>query len=162
MRVTPMTPPPRAGNARRANDARLISMAFTSQLSLSAFAVIGLGAAAGAWLRWLLGLALNSLLPQLPQLPMGTLVANVVGGYLIGVALVWLDHASQLPPEVRLLVITGFLGGLTTFSSFSAESVELLGRGEWGWAGLHLAGHLLGSLLATWCGMLSMRYWLQG
>ena len=137
-------------------------MAFTSQLSLSAFAVIGLGAAAGAWLRWLLGLALNSLLPQLPQLPMGTLVANVVGGYLIGVALVWLDHASQLPPEVRLLVITGFLGGLTTFSSFSAESVELLGRGEWGWAGLHLAGHLLGSLLATWCGVLSMRYWLQG
>ena len=55
MRVTPMTPPPRAGNARRANDARLIPMAFTSQLSLSAFAVIGLGAAAGAWLRWLLG-----------------------------------------------------------------------------------------------------------
>jgi CrcB protein len=162
MRVTPMTPPPRAGNARRANDARLIPMAFTSQLSLSAFAVIGLGAAAGAWLRWLLGLALNALLPQLPQLPMGTLVANVVGGYLIGVALVWLDHASQLPPEVRLLVITGFLGGLTTFSSFSAESVELLGRGEWGWAGLHLAGHLLGSLLATWCGMLNMRYWLQG
>jgi len=169
MRVTPMTPPQRAGTARRANEGRanegranevrLILMPFTSQLSLSAFAVIGLGAAAGAWLRWLLGLALNALLPQLP---LGTLVANVVGGYLIGVALVWLEHASQLPPEVRLLVITGFLGGLTTFSSFSAESVGLLGRGELGWAGLHLAGHLLGSLLATWCGVLSMRYWLQG
>jgi fluoride exporter len=159
MHGIPMMQPRRAGSAHRTHEAQLSRMAFISQLSPSAFAVIGLGAAAGAWLRWLLGLALNALLPQLP---LGTLVANVVGGYLIGVALVWLDASSHLPPEVRLLVITGFLGGLTTFSSFSAESVGLLSRGEWGWAGLHLAGHLLGSLLATWCGVLSMRYCLQG
>ena len=102
MHGTPMMQPRRAGSAHRTHEARLSRMAFISQLSLSAFAVIGLGAAAGAWLRWLLGLALNALLPQLP---LGTLVANVVGGYLIGVALVWLDASSHLPPEVRVEVI---------------------------------------------------------
>ena len=110
---------------------------------------VSLGAAMGACLRWSLGLALN---PLFPTVPLGTLCANWLGGYLIGVALAFFDHNAALPPEWRLLVITGFMGSLTTFSTFSAEVVTMLGRGQYGWAVGTAAVHLLGSLALTAAG----------
>ena len=113
---------------------------------------VGIGAALGAVLRWLLGLWLNALLPAIPP---GTLAANLIGGYLIGVAMVVFGQQVHLPPEWRLFVITGFLGGLTTFSTFSAEVMRLLQDGRIGWAAAAMSVHLAGSLLATWAGMLT-------
>jgi CrcB protein len=114
------------------------------------FAAVGIGAALGAWLRWWLGLRLNALLPSMP---LGTLAANLVGGFLVGVAVAYFARHPGLAPEARLAVITGFLGGLTTFSTFSAEVVTLLANGEYLWA-LGTAGtHLLGSLALTALGM---------
>lgn len=118
------------------------------------FLAVGIGAALGAWARWGLGLCLNA---ALPQLPLGTLTANVVGGYLIGLSLAWFALTEGLPPEVRLLVITGFLGGLTTFSTFSAEAVGLLSRQQYGWAAAHIGLHLAGSLGATALGFATLR-----
>jgi len=118
---------------------------------------IGIGAALGALLRWGLSVWLNGLLPALPP---GTLAANLVGGYLIGVAIVFFTQQVHLPPEWRLFVITGFLGGLTTFSTFSAEVMRLLQDGRLAWAGAAMAAHVAGSLLATWAGMLTAwRIW---
>ena len=115
---------------------------------------VGGGAACGAWMRWALGLWLNA---ALPQLPLGTLAANVVGGYLVGLALAWFALSEGVPPELRLLVVTGFLGGLTTFSTFSAEAVGLLARQQFGWAAAHIALHLGGSVLATALGFATLR-----
>jgi CrcB protein len=113
-------------------------------------AAVGFGAAAGAWLRWFLGMRLN---PVLPTLPLGTLAANLVGGFLVGVAVAWFERHPQLAPQARLFVITGFLGGLTTFSTFSGEVVGLVLRREYAWA-LGAAGvHLLGSLALTALGI---------
>jgi len=111
---------------------------------------ISLGAALGAVLRWLLSTRLNSLWPSLPP---GTLVANLVGGYLIGVALSYFALHVELSPQWRLLVITGFLGGLTTFSTFSAEVVTQLQQGNLFWAFVSIATHVLGSLAMTFLGM---------
>ena len=111
---------------------------------------IGAGAALGALLRWLLGLWLNALLPALPP---GTLAANVIGGYLIGIAMVVFAQQVHLPAELRLFVVTGFLGGLTTFSTFSAEVMRLLVDGRLAWALAAMAAHLAGSLAATAAGM---------
>jgi fluoride exporter len=120
-------------------------------MNLIGFIGIGIGAALGAWLRWGLGLWLN---PLVANMPMGTLVSNLVGGYLVGVAVAVFHLNVELSPEVRLFVVTGFLGGLTTFSSFSAEVVALMQRAEWGWAvgtiGLHVGGSLLMTLLGLW------------
>jgi len=119
-------------------------------LSLAAIAV---GATLGAWLRWALSLWLNA---RVESLPLGTLAANLIGGFLVGVAVGFFNDLPDLPPAWRLLVITGFLGGLTTFSTFSAEAMVLLQRGDYGWALLHAGGHLLGSVtlciagVATW------------
>ena len=116
-------------------------------------AAVGLGAALGAWLRWVLTLWLGGMHASVQ---VGTLAANLLGGYLVGLALGFFAGQPQLAPEWRLLVITGFLGGLTTFSAFSGESLTLLQRGQVGWALAHSALHLLGSLLlcaagfATW------------
>lgn len=104
------------------------------------------GAGLGALLRWVLGSRLN---PVFPTLPLGTLAANLLGGLLIGLAIGWLGRHPGLAPEIRLLVVTGFLGGLTTFSTFSAEVVNLLGRGELLWGFGAIALHLLGSLSMT-------------
>ncbi|MFO1329768.1 MAG: fluoride efflux transporter CrcB [Rubrivivax sp.] len=117
---------------------------------MSAVVAIGIGAALGAVLRWLLGVWLNALLPEVPP---GTLAANVVGGYLIGVAVVFFAQHVHVPAEWRLFVITGFLGGLTTFSTFSAEVMRLLQDGRMAWALAAMTAHLAGSLLATWAGM---------
>lgn len=114
---------------------------------------VGSGAALGAWLRWGLGLLLNS---WVPALPLGTLAANLLGGYLVGVAVGLFHLHAQWPLALKLFAITGFLGGLTTFSSFSAEVVERLLAGQLPLA-LGLAGlHLCGSLLATWLGLLTV------
>lgn len=123
-------------------------------MTAAGFAAVGIGAAIGAWLRWALGVGLNALVPQLP---LGTLVANLIGGYLIGVAVAVFDEAAGLTPELRLLVITGFLGGLTTYSTFSAESVTLLQSGRYGWALAHTGAHLAGSIALTLLGMMTVR-----
>src|ERR1700716_2141374 len=99
-------------------------------MTASAVAAVGIGAALGAWLRWGLSVAMNALVPALP---MGTLAANLIGGYLVGVAAAIFEQYGGLAPELRLFVITGFLGGLTTYSTFSAESVSLLDPGRHGW-----------------------------
>lgn len=122
------------------------------------FLAIGIGAACGAWLRWGLGLWLN---PALPELPLGTLAANMIGGYLIGIAVAFFMQHPGLSPEWRMLVITGFLGGLTTFSTFSAETVTLLLRGQYLWGTGIIAAHLGGSLLMTVLGIQTFKY-LQG
>lgn len=111
---------------------------------------ISAGAALGALLRWGLGSALNHAFPALPP---GTLIANLVGGYGIGLALALFALRPELPPEWRLFVITGFLGGLTTFSTFSAEVVTALQQGRTGWALATAATHLLGSVAMTLLGL---------
>lgn len=111
---------------------------------------IGIGAALGAWLRWVLGNQLNALWPALPA---GTLAANLVGGYLIGLAMAFFATQPTLPPEWRLFVVTGFLGGLTTFSTFSAEVVQQLLDGRPGWALATVAVHVAGSLALTLLGI---------
>lgn len=127
-------------------------------MSFLGFVAVGSGAAAGAWLRWWLGIALN---PVFPTLPLGTLAANLIGGYLMGLAMGFMGHFEALSPELRLLIATGFLGGLTTFSTFSAETVTLLVRQQYGWA-LAIAGaHLAGSLLATLAGIGTLRLFLR-
>ena len=118
------------------------------------FLAVGIGAALGAWLRWWLGIWFNA---AVPNLPLGTLIANVIGGYLIGIAVQYFSGNSGLPPEARLFIVTGFLGGLTTFSTFSAEAVNLLTRGEYGWALAHIGSHLAGSLIATLLGIVTVR-----
>jgi CrcB protein len=114
---------------------------------------ISIGASAGAVLRWLLGQSLNTLFPALPP---GTLVANLMGGYLIGVAMAVFAQQPGLSPEWRLLIITGFLGGLTTFSTFSAEVVILLQQGRLLMAGGAVAVHVVGSLVMTLAGLASV------
>jgi fluoride exporter len=111
---------------------------------------IGVGAALGAWLRWWLGLRLNALLPTVP---LGTLASNLIGGYLVGVAVAFFEQNQALAPEWRLFAITGFLGGLTTFSTFSAEVVTLLSRGQLAWAIGTATAHLAGSLALTAVGI---------
>ena len=118
------------------------------------FVAVGLGASLGAWLRWWLGIALNSINRNLPY---GTLAANLLGGYLVGVAVQYFSQQTALPIELRLLVITGFLGGLTTFSSFSADAVGLLMESRYGWAAALIVSHLAGSILMTILGIVSVR-----
>ena len=121
---------------------------------LSGAAAVGLGAALGALLRWMLALWLNSLHEGVPP---GTWVANVAGGYMVGLAVAWFAQQPDLAPQWRLFVITGFLGGLTTFSTFSVEVVAPLQQGRLGTAIAVVALHLFGSLLATWAGMLTVQ-----
>ena len=120
---------------------------------LGALIAISLGAALGALLRWGLGLGLNHLFPALPP---GTLAANLVGGYLIGIAMALFAQAGNVPPEWRLFVITGFLGGLTTFSTFSAEVVLALQQGRLAWAAATVGAHVLGSVALTFAGIASV------
>lgn len=115
---------------------------------------VGLGAAFGAWLRWGLALWLGSVHGKLH---LGTLAANLGGGYLVGLALGFFAAYPHLSPEWRLFAVTGFLGGLTTFSTFSGESMLLLQRGDYGWALAHSALHLLGALTFCIAGFASWR-----
>ena len=111
---------------------------------------VGVGAALGAWLRWMLGLWLN---PMFPTIPLGTLTANLVGGYIIGFSIAFFAQQPGLSPEWRLLIITGFLGGLTTFSTFSAEVFTLFSRQQWNWGALAILLHVAGSIAMTGLGV---------
>ena len=115
-------------------------------MTIYGFAAVGIGAAIGAWMRWALGLGLNALYPAVPP---GTLAANLIGGYLIGIAVAYFATNTSVAPEWRLFAITGFLGGLTTFSTFSAESVALLQQAKYVAALAHSGLHLIGSVVAT-------------
>src|SRR5579871_3724156 len=110
---------------------------------------VAIGAVLGAWLRYALGLTMN---PLVKDIPMGTLAANLGGGFMVGLAVAFFGSNPNLSPAWRLFVITGFMGGLTTFSSFSAESMGLLQNGEYGWALAHTAVHVLGSLACCFAG----------
>lgn len=124
---------------------------------VSAFAVAG-GAGIGALARWSLGLALDT---ALPGIPLGTLVANVVGGFLMGIVLGMLDQFQALPLEWRLAITTGFLGGLTTFSTFTGETLNHLLRQQWVWAATMITVHVLGSIFAAVLGFALIRVALR-
>ena len=113
---------------------------------------VGSGAALGAWLRWGLGIALNA-----SMLPLGTLNANLGGGLLMGMALAYFIATPQ-QNELRLFVMTGFLGGLTTFSAFSAEAFNFLQKQQYAWAASHILSHVVGSLLMTAIGFMLVQY----
>jgi fluoride exporter len=119
-------------------------------VSFSGFLAVGGGAAAGAWMRWWLGMLLN---PVFPTLPLGTLAANLIGGWLMGLTMGVMSQFESLPPEMRLLLTTGFLGGLTTFSTFSAETATLISREQYGWTAAIVAAHVIGSVLMTLAGI---------
>lgn len=122
-----------------------------------ALTAVATGGALGALVRWRIGLALN---PTFEPLPPGTLLVNVAGGWLVGVALAWFAARPELSDAWRLVAITGFLGGLTTFSTFSAEAVALLLQGRLGAMALHVAAHTAGSLAATVLGLWMARGWI--
>ena len=119
-------------------------------MNLFSFLAVGFGAFAGAVLRWLFGIVLN---PILPTLPLGTLAANLLGGLLMGGAMGLFAHYEALPIAWRLAIITGFLGGLTTFSTFSGETVTLFLRQQYGWSAAIIVAHLVGTLLMTLAGI---------
>lgn len=123
-------------------------------MSANAFIAVGVGAMLGAWLRWGLSIWLN---PISPTLPLGTLAANLIGGYAIGLTIAWLGEHPTLPLEMRLFLITGLLGGLTTFSTYSAEVVMALSRGLWLSASMIAFSHMVGSFIATGLGFYSLR-----
>src|SRR5436190_17502318 len=148
------SPPPRS---RRASSTTWKTI-FRSEVNVPGLLAVGGGAAVGAWLRWWLGIVLN---PVFPTLPLGTLAANLIGGYLMGIALAVLSHFEALPPEARLLITTGFLGGLTTFSTFSGEAATLLGRQQLGWTAALVGAHVVGSIVMTFAGIGSMRLILR-
>lgn len=116
---------------------------------------ISIGASVGAILRWLLGLALNTVFPTIP---LGTLIANLLGGYLIGLSISVLSAYPLIGIEWRLFIITGFLGSLTTFSAFSAEVTTLLQQEQFLWATGAIALHVCGSLAMTFLGMASFHF----
>jgi CrcB protein len=121
------------------------------------FFAVGIGAALGAWMRWGLGHALN---PFLPAIPLGTLAANLLGGYLAGVAVACFSQTSLLSPEASLFIITGFLGGLTTFSTFSVEVLAAFARSDYLWGSITVGAHLCGSVAMTVLGILTVG-WLR-
>jgi len=122
-------------------------------MNMTAFLAIGVGAVLGAWLRYGLGLWLN---PAFAAFPLGTLAANLTGGYLVGVAVAVFHFNAELPPELKLFFITGFLGALTTFSTFSAEIVHLIQNARYAWAAAAASLHLFGSLAMTGLGIFTI------
>ena len=127
------------------------------QIVSTQWLAVGGGAALGAWLRWGLGIALNA-----SMLPMGTLIANLGGGLLMGMAMAYFIATPSLETaqqnELRLFIMTGFLGGLTTFSAFSAEAFNFLHKQQYAWAAVHISSHVVGSLLMTAIGFATVFY----
>ena len=126
------------------------------QTGLVAVVAVAIGGASGSLLRWWIGGRLN---PMHEALPVGTLLVNVGGGWLVGLAIGWFASRPDLPEAWRLLAITGFLGGLTTFSTFSAEAAALLLQGRLGAMVLHGGAHTAGSLAATLVGLWMAKGW---
>jgi CrcB protein len=131
-------------------------------MAAGSWIAVGGGAALGAWLRWGLGIALNA-----SMLPMGTLIANLGGGLLMGMAMAYFmatpsmatsSMATLQQNELRLFIMTGFLGGLTTFSAFSAEAFNFLHKQQYAWAAVHISSHVVGSLLMTAIGFATVLY----
>ncbi len=122
------------------------------------FIAVSVGGMLGCLFRWLLALMLNRYFPAVPP---GTLAANLIGCYVIGVAIAFFTSYPAFAPEWRLFMTTGFCGGLTTFSTFSAEIVTLLQTGRPGWALAGVGVHLIGSLLMTFGGIATVM-WLKG
>jgi len=120
---------------------------------------VGAGGVIGCWLRWWFNIALT---PLFPTLPLGTLVSNLVAGFLMGVSMELFARHAAIPPEMRLMVTTGFLGGLSTFSTFSADVVTLLSRQEYLWGTLAIAAHVIGSIVLTILGIFAARLLLSG
>lgn len=127
-------------------------------MNLSAALAVAAGAGVGALARWMLGLALDSVLPAMP---LGTLVANVVGGFLMGMVLGVFELFQTLPLEWRLALTTGFLGGLTTFSAFTGETLSHLLRQQWVWAGTIVIVHVAASIIAAMLGFVLIRLALR-
>ena len=127
-------------------------------MSYSGFLAVGIGGVLGCWLRWVLAVLLN---PLFPTVPLGTLAANLIGGLLMGCVLGIFDHFQTLPLELKLFVATGCLGGLTTFSTFSAESTSLLLRQQYLWFAGHVAIHVIGSITLTIAGIALVRALLR-
>ena len=121
-------------------------------MAAGSWIAVGCGAALGAWVRWGLGIALNA-----TMLPMGTLIANLGGGLLMGMAMAYFIGVSN-QNELRLFVMTGFLGGLTTFSAFSAEAFSFLQKQQYAWAAAHISSHVVGSLIMTAIGFALVHY----
>lgn len=119
-------------------------------MPLQSAIAIFIGAGFGALSRWWLGLALNSVFPTIP---LGTLAANLIGGFLMGLLMATFDQFQAIPPAMRLALTTGFLGGLTTFSAFSAEASTLLLRQQFGWGSVLVIVHVAGSILCTLAGV---------
>lgn len=119
-------------------------------MGFSSWLAVGGGAAVGAWLRWGLGIVLN---PVFPTVPLGTLASNLVAGFLMGIAMELVTRNASMPPEIRLLMTTGFLGGLSTFSAFSAEIVTLLSHKEYLWGAITISAHVIGSVVLTILGI---------
>lgn len=123
-------------------------------MSFGSWLAVGGGAAVGAWLRWGLGIVLN---PVFPTVPLGTLASNLVAGFLMGIAMELVTRNAAMPPEIRLLMTTGFLGGLSTFSAFSAEIVTLLAHKEYLWGAITISAHVIGSVVLTILGIYAIR-----
>lgn len=123
-----------------------------SQIGLTQWLAVGGGAALGAWSRWGLGLAFGS-----TGFAMGTLLANLIGGFLMGCALAYFAN-TLAQNELRLFAMTGFLGGLTTFSAFSAEAFSFLQKQQYAWLAAHMSSHVIGSLFMTGLGFALVHY----
>ena len=130
----------------------MIFLNMRDNMASTQWLAVGGGAALGAWLRWGLGIALNA-----SMLPMGTLIANLGGGLLMGIAMAYFIGTSA-QNELRLFIMTGFLGGLTTFSAFSAEAFNFLQKQQYAWAAVHISSHVVGSLLMTAIGFALIHY----
>ena len=123
---------------------------------MQSLCAVMLGGSLGAALRWGLSATMNH---RWSAMPLGTWLANLLGGFLVGVAVAWFSKHADMDPAWRLFVITGLLGGLTTFSSFSAEVVSMLQIERYQWALATVALHVLGSLLMTVVGIRWVKYW---
>jgi CrcB protein len=120
---------------------------------LKNFLYIGLAAALGAWSRWGVGILLNTMHPIFP---LGTLTVNLIGGYLMGISMGAFELFSELSPDLKLIINIGFLGGLTTFSAFTAEVFQLLQKNEFVASLTLVALHVIGSLLMAYLGWLTI------